>query len=171
MGGSGTNVQYEILEEDQLREKFPEAYSYLRDIEDELATREKGDGADYSPWYKYGRKQGLEYVGERLYTPTYSQGPKFLHHKNEHSLFSNGYAVFPTEVDISILKRILNSRIMDYYIRNTSKEIQGDYQCYQKNFIRRFSIPEFSSKEKKELLSQPHQKQIDKLLIKNTVLI
>lgn len=81
-------------------------------------------------------------------------------------MFANGYAVFPKTVDIEILERILNSKVMDYYIRNTSKEIQGDFQCYQKNFIRKFSVPEFSSSEKDELISLSDQKEIDQYLIK-----
>ncbi|MFK8214521.1 class I SAM-dependent DNA methyltransferase [Haloferax volcanii] len=164
--GDGKQVETTIIPEDELKEEFPGTYEYLEAARDELATREKGDGADYEPWYKYGREQGLEYIGERLYTPTYSSGPKFLHHETEYSLFANGYAVFPKTVDIEILERILNSKVMDYYIRNTSKEIQGDFQCYQKNFIRKFSVPEFSSSEKDELRSLSDQKEIDQYLIK-----
>ncbi|WP_152418133.1 MULTISPECIES: Eco57I restriction-modification methylase domain-containing protein [unclassified Haloferax] len=164
--GDGKQVETTIIPEDELKEEFPGTYEYLEAARDELATREKGDGVDYEPWYKYGREQGLEYIGERLYTPTYSSGPKFLHHETEYSLFANGYAVFPKTVDIEILERILNSKVMDYYIRNTSKEIQGDFQCYQKNFIRKFSVPEFSSSEKDELRSLSDQKEIDQYLIK-----
>lgn len=164
LAGGEKNASREIIPEPELKSKYPKAHEYLVAAQDILATREKGSGASYSPWYKYGRKQGLEYVGERLYTPTYSSGPKFLHHENEYALFSNGYAVFPKKIDIDILKKVLNSKIMDYYIRNTSKEIQGDYQCYQKNFIKSFSIPSFTSKEKQMLEDLDSQKQIDKFL-------
>ena len=162
---SSKKIETTIIPDDKLKKRFPGTYEYLKAARDKLATREKGDGADYEPWYRYGREQGLEYIGERLYTPTYSNGPKFLHHETEYSLFSNGYAVFPDTVDIEVLSRILNSKVMDYYIRNTSKEIQGNYQCYQKNFIKKFSVPEFTTEEKGELISLSSQKEIDRFVI------
>ena len=165
LDGNGKKVDTSIIPKDELEDKFYGAYEYLEAARDKLATREKGDGADYEPWYRYGREQGLEYIGERLYTPTYSNGPKFLHHETEYSLFSNGYAVFPDTVDVEVLNRILNSKVMDYYIRNTSKEIQGDYQCYQKNFIRKFSVPEFTTEERDELISLSSQEEVDRFVI------
>jgi methylase of polypeptide subunit release factors len=164
LDGRGKEVETAVIPKGELKEEFPGTYEYLEAATEELATREKGDGADYEPWYKYGREQGLEYIGERLYTPTYSSGPKFLHDETEYSLFSNGYAVFPDTVDVEVLNRILNSKVMDYYIRKTSKEIQGDYQCYQKNFIRKFSIPEFTTKERDELISLSSQEEIDQFV-------
>jgi type I restriction-modification system DNA methylase subunit len=165
LDGSGKKVDANIIAEEELKQEYPGTYEYFEATSGELATREKGDGANYEPWYKYGREQGLEYIGERLYTPTYSSGPKFMYDETEYSLFSNGYAVFPDTVDLEVLNRTLNSKVMDYYIRNTSKEIQGDYQCYQKNFIRNFSVPEFTVEEKNKLISLPNKKEVDRFVI------
>ena len=166
LDGDGKDVNTNIIPEDRLKQNFSKTYEYLKTVRDELATREKGDGINYDPWYKYGREQGLDYIGERLYTPTYSNGPKFIHHKTEYSLFSNGYAVFPKQVDIEILAKVLNSYIMDYYVRRTSKSIQGGFQCYQKNFIKNFSIPEFTPSEKEVLIGLSDQTKINQFLIK-----
>lgn len=66
------------------------------------------------------------------------------------ALFCNGYAVFENEVvDIRLLCKILNSKIMQYYISNTSYCIEGGYYCYQKKYIEKFSIPKFSEVERK----------------------
>ena len=54
---------------------------------------------------------------------------------------------------------------MDYYIRKTSVEIEGDYQCYQKNFIELFSIPVFSKEEREHIIKADEDKVL-KLLIK-----
>jgi len=45
-------------------------------------------------------------------------------------------------VDLATLRRVLNSAVMHYYARLTSFQIEGGYQCYQKNFIARFAVPE-----------------------------
>ncbi|SDG11657.1 N-6 DNA Methylase [Halorientalis regularis] len=162
---NGHRVEYDIIPPERLSKQYPKTFEYLEDARDVLATREKGGGADYEPWYKYGRKQGIEFTGERLYIPTYSDGPQFMHHSNGEALFCNGYAVFPKREDIEILDKVLNSTVMDYYMKKTSKDIQGDYQCYQKNFIRTFSIPDLDSEEKDFLRTEKEQNQIDEFLI------
>jgi adenine-specific DNA-methyltransferase len=152
----GQKRDFEIIEEETLKKKYPKTYSYFQETQDELYKREGGDAKSYEPWYKYGRKQGINLFGKRLYIPTYSDGPKFMLHENESSLFCNGYAVFPTDIRIKTLKKVLNSDLMDYYMQKTSKDIQGGYQCYQKNFIQNFSVPKFtdSEEDKLEKLSQ-----------------
>lgn len=64
-----------------------------------------------------------------------------------------------------ILSKILNSGIMDYYIRNTSISIQGDYPCYQKNFIELFGLPFFSDEDVEFLKKEDNRKKIDEFLI------
>jgi len=55
---------------------------------------------------------------------------------------------------------------MDYYITNTSVQIDGGYPCFQKNFIEKFSIPEFSQNEKDFLLHENSKEKIDAFLLK-----
>ena len=55
---------------------------------------------------------------------------------------------------------------MDYYIKKTSVEIEGNYQCYQKNFIEKFTIPKLSEEEIKYLESEDDKNKINKWLIK-----
>lgn len=149
--GNIVDADFEIIDPEELEDEYPKTYEYLEVTEDKLGTREKGDGENYDPWYKYGRKQGIDKVGVRMYTPTYSDGPNFMLHRNEQSLFNNGYAVFPDKIEAEVLQKILNSKIMDYYMNLTSKDIQGGYQCYQKNFIRKFSVPELSEDQKDQI--------------------
>lgn len=146
-------VEHEVIPPEDLAATYPRAHEYFEAARDVLATRENGAGADYEPWYKYGRKQGIGFVGERLYTPTFSDGPQFVYHDSEGALFANGYAVFPREENAAVLDAVLNSGVMDYYMRKTSKDIRGDYQCYQKNFLRRFSVPTFTPEEREHLRS------------------
>lgn len=156
--GNIVDADFEIIDPEELEDKYPKTYEYLEVAEDKLGTREKGDGKNYEPWYKYGRKQGIDKVGVRMYTPTYSDGPNFMLHENKQALFNNGYAVFPEEMKAGVLQKILNSKVMDYYMNLTSKDIQGGYQCYQKNFIRKFSVPELSDEEKNQIQDKDGEK-------------
>jgi len=157
---------YGILNENELKNNFPKCYEYLLSVKDELSKRDKGK-AKIPAWYAYGRSQGLSLYGKKLLTKTFSNRPNFMLDEDEYSLFCNGYAVFTKDdLSLNILRKILNSKIMDYYTKKTSIEIEGDYQCYQKNFIQTFSIPLLDENKRNHLLKLDNREEIDKFLIK-----
>ena len=159
------NDGYELVKEDEMREKYPLTYNCLCQFRTELDKRDNGKGV--SPvWYAYGRTQGLNKYGKKLLFPTFSCKPKFIYIDDEDALFCNGYAVFENEIiDLHILKRVLNSFVMQYYVMNTSYPIEGGYYCYQKKYIEKFSIPCFSDEEKSFLLKSSNE-ELDEFLIK-----
>ncbi len=157
---------HRLIEENEIKEKYPETYNYLLEIKEELSKRDKGK-TKIPKWYAYGRGQGLNLYGKKLLTKTFSNKPNFMIDEDDYSLFCNGYAIFPNnEEDLIILKKILNSDLMNYYARKTSVEIEGDYQCYQKNFIESFSIPKLSKEEKEFLIKEDNMNKITDFLIK-----
>ncbi|MDH3325038.1 MAG: hypothetical protein OEL89_05345, partial [Candidatus Peregrinibacteria bacterium] len=157
---------HNLIEEKILKEKYPKTYFYLMIIKEELSKRDKGK-SKIPNWYAYGRGQGLNFSGKKLLTKTFSNKPNFMIDEDEYALFCNGYAVFPKDnEDMIILKKILNSDLMNYYARKTSVGIGGDYQCYQKNFIESFSIPRLSVDEKQFLMSEDDTENIKMFLTK-----
>ncbi|KAA6315858.1 hypothetical protein EZS27_033748 [termite gut metagenome] len=150
-------------------------------MKEELLARDKGK-IKYNPFYAWGRTQGLTRFGKKILNPTFSQYPRFLVVEDEDALFTNGYGIFFKEPkkectlfgdekhtlskieNIDIVQKVLNSEIMHYYISKTSVSIDGGYPCYQKNFIEKFTIPEFSNKEVSELRSLSNQKDINLFL-------
>lgn len=169
------NGDVKIIYEDELKTKYPECYKYLLAAKGELATRDKGK-VEYPRWYSYARTQGLNFNGEKLFTPTFSSEPRFLNEKDVESMFCNGYAIFLKQkadlfstnrkIDLSTLAKILNSKIMDYYIKRTSVSIEGGYPCYQKNFIELFGVPNLSNEEIDFLKKEEDKNIIDNFLIK-----
>lgn len=167
------NNKVALISEGQLKEKYPECYKYLLAAKEELAGRDKGR-TEYLEWYAYARTQGLNFWGRKLLTPTFSAEPRFLLENVYDSLFCNGYAIFEkeddglfngTHVDLDALSKILNSKVMDYYVRNTSVQIEGGYPCYQKNFIEHFRLPVLSPQEIGYLKSENNKGRIDAFLI------
>jgi len=168
------NKRVEVFTEEELKKRFPKCYKYLSAAKEELAKRDKGR-AHYRQWFAYARTQGLNFIGEKLLTPTFSSKPRFLLEKNPEVLFSNGYALFLKEntnllsnnnLTLKTLAKILNSKVMDYYVKMTSVSIQGDYPCYQKNFIELFGIPNFTKEELFFLAREERKEKIDGFLIK-----
>ena len=136
-----------IIPEDDLKQNSPNTYKYLLYNKQRLAKRDKGK-ANKVAWYAYGRTQGLTKFGEKLFFPTFSNKPQFKYSSDKYALFCNGYAVFENDyIPLSILEKILNSSLMDYYIKNTSYQIEGSYYCYQKKYIEKFSLPILSSEQ------------------------
>lgn len=155
---------FEIIPEDELKEKNPLTYNYLLSRKEELDGRDKGKPNQVS-WYAYGRTQGLNKFGNKLLFPTFASIPRFTMVEDEYALFCNGYAVFENDyIDLEVLRRILNSIVMQYYVNHTSYAIEGGYYCYQKKYIEKFSLPYFSEEEKVQII-QMNQQELDIFLI------
>jgi len=168
--------EVKLIREDELKKLYPNCYTYFLAVKDELATRDKGK-ASYPEWYAYARTQGLNFLGKKLLTPTFSAEPRFLLEDNEEALFCNGYAIYllkksdlfskqNEQIDLDVLSKILNSKVMGYYIKQTSVSIEGGYPCYQKNFIELFGIPKFTEEEINFLKKEAGKRKIDRFLIK-----
>lgn len=164
---------------DELRDKFPLSFLYMSNIKDELDKRDKGKNV--KPFYAYGRSQGLAKYGVKIVTPTFSKKPRFHYLESKDAFFCNGYGLFYPDnnsaslfedinllLDVSnvdALLKILNSYIMHYYVSKTSVSIEGNYPCYQKNFIEKFSIPYFNKEEIQFLKIEKNPDLINSFLI------
>lgn len=171
------NGKMVAIPEDEMASKYQGAYSYFIHFKEILDSRGKGKHK-YTPFYSYGRTQGLNRTGVKLYTPTFSKHPRFLVDLNEDSLFTNGYGIFFREKsdtlfesnpiseieNLDVIQKILNSEIMDYYITATSVAIDGGYPCYQKNFIEKFTIPYLEQSQINELRELTSQEDINMYL-------
>jgi hypothetical protein len=148
-----TGRKYVVIPEHELAELYPRTYEYLLTRRDELASREKGKPMAEG-WYAWGRRQGFDAPGPKLLTKTFDARPSFPLDVSD-ALFCNGYSVSlrpdlsmntTGELEVGDLQRILNSDVMEYYARLTSFQISGNFQCYQKNFIEPFGLPDPSTR-------------------------
>ncbi len=155
--------------EEEMRDKYPGAYAYFLAMRQTLAARDKGK-KEYPVWYAYGRTQGLNFVGEKLLTPTWSKHPRWFLSPEPKTSFVNGYAVCIDKKtpdwapSLVVLQKILTSKVFDYYLRATSVAIEGDYWCYQKNFIESFGIPKLSPTDRANLARTKDQVKIEAML-------
>ena len=89
--------------------------------------------------------------------------------EDEDALFCNGYAIVGDEsASLDVLQTILNSKLMEFYVSNTSYPIEGGYYCYQKKFIQNFSIPELTESDCNYLLSV-NSEEINEFLIQKYI--
>ncbi len=168
------------IPESDFKNKYPKCYNYFLSEKENLLARDKGK-VKYEPFFVWGRTQGLTRKGKKILTPTFSLHPRFLL-VEEDAFFTNGYGIYFRKQEskdlfsnlinpiaqlenIDVVQKILNSAVMDYYVTKTSVAIEGGYPCYQKNFIEKFTIPEFSQEEIETIRSISDPLIIDEILI------
>ncbi|MGJ1313354.1 HsdM family class I SAM-dependent methyltransferase [Sphingobacterium multivorum] len=159
------DVKPKALEEYVLKNRFPNAYKYLKKKKDELAKRDKGKG-QYEKWFAFGRTQSLEKVGNKLFFPKFSDKiPNYLISNDDDLLFYNGQAIIGhSEHEMLLIKKILESRLFWYYIKTTSKPYSSAYYSLNGTYIKNFGIPDFTEKDIDFLINEPDQSNIDSFL-------
>lgn len=147
-----------LLDENLMKESFPEAYKYLQNKRKILAERDKGNG-NYENWFAFGRTQSLEKIKNKMFFPKYSdRTPNFIINSDDDLLFYNGLAVVgSSETEMEIIKKIMESSIFWYYIKTTSKPYSSDYYSLNGNYIKNFGICELTEKEKEFLIEETDQ--------------
>ena len=76
-----------------------------------------------------------------------------------------GYAIYSdSELELLFLKKVLESSVFDYYMKNTSKPYATGYYSYAKNYVKNFGLYPFSEEQKKHILSLQSKEEVDKYI-------
>jgi type I restriction-modification system DNA methylase subunit len=150
------------LEEEFLKDVFPEAYKYLTKKKQELAKRDKGKG-EYEKWFAFGRTQSLEKVENKLFFPKFSdQTPNYLLSNDIDLLFYNGQAVIGhSEEEMLLAKKLMESRLFWYYIKTSSKPYTSNYYSLNGNYINNFGVCNFTNNEIDFILNEDKKDILD----------
>lgn len=154
------NEKVDIIAEEELEYNYPKAYKYLKHKKEILATRDKGKAIDYNHWYAYGRTQSLEKMMHKLFFPKFSDiTPSFLSNHNEDLMFYNGLALIGNNIEeVEIVRKIMESEVFWYYIKNTSKPYSSNYYSLNSTYINNFGVCELDESDKNFLLIETDKK-------------
>lgn len=145
--------KHSIIQEKELKEKYPFTYKYFRAIKENLDNRDKGKPNPVT-WYAFGRSQGLDTsFGKKILTSPINLKPNFIVWEKEEYTFYAGYCI-KFDGDLKLLAKHLNSKDMEFYINHISRNYQNNYKSFAKSFIERFGIEDLN------LISQQKQKQL-----------
>ena len=76
-----------------------------------------------------------------------------------------GYAIYnESEPELLFLKKVLESIVFDYYMKNTSKPYATGYYSYAKNYVKNFGMYPFTDEQKRHILSLKSKEEIDKYI-------
>ena len=153
--------EHNLIKEDFFLQEYPLAYRYLQTYRIILDARDKREG-DYGAWYAFGRTQAIADNGLKLLFPYMSDLPHFVYMPKKDMLIYCGYAIYnDSETELLFLKRVLESSVFDYYMKNTSKPYSTGYYSYAKNYVKSFGIYPFSEEQKQHILSIQTKDEID----------
>ena len=153
------------MNEKYLKDNFPKTYKYLSDNKETLLSRDKGNG-DYGAWYAFGRTQALSDKGYKLLFPYMTKNPHFVFTDQKDMLIYCGYAIFnESPQELKILKRILESKVFEYYMAHTSKPYSAGFFSYAKNYVKNFGICELNEQDRYFLSNGATKEEVDEFLI------
>ena len=151
------NEKAVLYTENDLSVLFPNGYTYLKECEDILRSREKGRFNIDGEWFQYGRKQGiLSAEKEKLVAPDISMGGNFAYDvegKFYQTTTIYGY-IKKSEISESykFWMALLNSRLCWWFLTNTGTTLANGFFRFKPDYIKPFPVPEFKLTSKGEML-------------------
>ncbi|MFK5976737.1 MAG: TaqI-like C-terminal specificity domain-containing protein [Sulfurovum sp.] len=158
-----------LYTEEEIKEIFPYGYSYLKECEEILRGRERGRFNIDGEWFQLGRKQGMFQEIEKLITPYLSLGSQLSYDKNG-EFYGNtkcfGLIKFSKiKESYKFYLAILNSKLMWFFIKNTSAVFSGGYYTYTKDSLSSFPIPKIKNIED----TKPFEILVDYVMLLKTL--
>ena len=130
----------------EMRERYPLAWTYLKQNKRLLEGREKGKFNDLQ-WYRFGRTQNLGmWEQPKLLIPYMITNLAAYYDKSDNFYFINvttgGYGITIDETMFSYLYLcgLLNSRLLNFYLKQVTTNFRGGYFAANKQFIEQLPI-------------------------------
>ena len=130
----------------ELRSKYPLTWDYLNRNRRQLENRERGKFRD-GEWYRFGRTQNLGlWEQPKLMIPYMIVKLAAYLDQNDEYYFINvttgGYGITTnhTQVSLPYLCGLLNSGLLDFYLKQVSTNFRGGYFAANKQYIEQLPI-------------------------------
>ena len=145
----------ELIAATKLEKKFPLTWDYLLTNKSRLESREedkmKGDG-----WYGYVYPKALDVIGvPKIFTPDLSQGAAYSLDETGERFFTGGVAggygiLVKPDISREFVLGLLNSRVLEWFMQQTSSPMRGGWFSFESRFIRHLPIKLIDPKKKNE---------------------
>ena len=136
-----------LFSKDELENRFPLAWQYLCTNRKVLESRERGKFSD-AQWYRFGRSQNLGlWEQPKLLVPyMISELAAYPDQKDNYyfvNVTTGGYGITIAQNAVTpyYLCGLLNSQLLDRYLKHISTNFRGGYFAANKQYIERLPIP------------------------------
>jgi hypothetical protein len=145
------NEKAQLLTPQELEDHFPNAWAYLQQNRHILEARERGKWK-HNRWYAFGRSQNLSEMEQtKILTPSISNRGTFTLDLDHDYYFvgsggggGGGYGVTLRDdflyLTYSYVLGLLNSKLLDWYLKHASSPFRGGYYSYNRQYIEQLSI-------------------------------
>ncbi len=140
-----SNLKINRLTDQELQDRYPQAYDYLSQCKSMLLVRDHGKARGYR-WFEYSRNQALDVIHlPKLFTPDLATCASFSVDIAGHVLFTGGVAggygiVLKHGESHNFILALLNSTVLDWYVKQSSTQMRGGYYSFEARFIRHLPI-------------------------------
>ena len=138
-----------LLTQEELKGKYPTIWNYLNENKVLLENRENGKWKT-EKWYSFSRNQNMNEMNTaKILTPSISNENAFtIDHRGEFYFVGSGggggggYGILLRDSNISpyLVISLLNSRLLNFYLKHISSQFQGGYFAYSKQYIKNLPI-------------------------------
>jgi len=132
-----------ILEKD-LRKEYPNTYKYLKENQPYLENRERGRMQGAKNWYAYVYPKNIEIMATpKLLVPDIANRAAFAFDVSGEYAFSSGYGITlkdSTSESFLYILGLLNSKLLDFYLKQISTTLRGGFFRYFTQFIEQLPI-------------------------------
>jgi len=144
-----------LIDEATLKTRYPLTWAYLKAHRKPLENRERGQLQDRN-WYRYSRNQALDVIGlPKIFTPDIAARASYSLDVTGDYFFTGGTAggygilVLP-DYSRSYILALLNSKLLQWFIHQTSSPMRGGYFSYESRYIKHLPIHTIDMKNRAE---------------------
>ena len=153
------NGNVNLIHEDKLRNHFPLTFNYLMQNKEVLENREKGKMLG-SSWYAYIYPKNIQLMkSPKILVPDIANRASFAWDDQGDYAFTSGYGITlksNVKESIKYILGLLNSNLLDFYLKNISTTMRGGFFRYFTQFIEQLPIRliDFSNTKEKNIHNQ-----------------
>jgi len=167
------NGKAKLLDEQQLKSNFPNIWQYLLDNRNLLENRERGKWKG-PYWYAYARRQNLEQFDQpKIMTQVLASKATFSLDLLGTLYFTGGggaagYGITlkeETALSLKFLCGLLNSSLLDWYLKKISTVYRGGFYVYARRFLEKLPIKVPHIEEDEHKLSEEIERLVDRIVL------
>ncbi|RLA76829.1 MAG: hypothetical protein DRG30_01870 [Epsilonproteobacteria bacterium] len=157
------------FKEKYFKNNYPLTYEYLLNFKDELIAKKikyKNNSVD---WFSLTRPREISiYEQNKLITPQLSKGGYFTYDINKIYIDAGCYSFIKNndfKESYKFYLALLNSKLMWFFIKNTSSVFSGGYYYYKPMYLNHFPLPKIENIED----TKPFEILVDYIMLLKTL--
>jgi hypothetical protein len=159
---SKSGERYTLISEAEMQSKYPRTWEYLLACRSRLAGRERGT-FEGPYWYGYVYPKNLAGMSiPKILTPSLAQRSEFCLDDQGDFYFvgsggggGGGYGItLPDHLPMEYVLGLLNSRLLDWYLKQITTPFHSGWYAYNKQFIQQLAIKVPKTADEKRLAKQ-----------------